>query len=184
MTDERVRPWRVCPTDGAVKLGDHGVGGMHWNATAALFLDFWFTGVPAAAATSMAPLHQQYADATGHAPMLRDEAMLFWQSRNRYDAIAASIAPAIVFHRYRRDALRPGRHRPCLRAEHRLSRSLLSVSPPRSLLSVSALRSRSLSPLSAHALRACVRRARARPATSRLRSRPQSPRSTRSAASL
>ena len=127
MTDERVRPWRVCPTDGAVKLGDHGVGGMHWNATAALFLDFWFTGVPAAAATSMAPLHQQYADATGHAPMLRDEAMLFWQSRNRYDAIAASIAPAIVFHRYRRDALRPGRHRPCLRAEHRLSRSPLSA---------------------------------------------------------
>ena len=42
----------------------------------------------------MAPLHQQYADATGHAPMLREEAMLFWQSRNRYksSAIAMSIA--------------------------------------------------------------------------------------------
>ena len=34
------------------------------------------------------PRYHSYADATGHAPMLRDDAMLFWQSRDRYKVLA------------------------------------------------------------------------------------------------
>ena len=39
-------------------------------------------------------IYKQYADATGHAPPLREDAMIFWQSRNRYKSseIALSIA--------------------------------------------------------------------------------------------
>jgi len=45
-------------------------------------------------AASAAPIYEQYADATGHAPMLREDAMIFWQSRNRYksSAIALDVA--------------------------------------------------------------------------------------------
>ena len=82
------------PGYGSVSLGAHGVGGMQWNASAAIFLDAWVTGVPAGTSSSMAALHSQYAVATGRAPMLREEAMLFWQSRNRYKSsqIALNIA--------------------------------------------------------------------------------------------
>lgn len=75
-------------------MGGLGTGGMQWNASAALFLDFWVGGVPKGAGPGMAPLFTQYAQATGFAPPLRDEAMLFWQSRNRYKSskIAISIA--------------------------------------------------------------------------------------------
>ena len=41
-------------------------------------------------------MYAQYADATGHAPLLRADAQLFWQSRNRYksSAIALGVAQA------------------------------------------------------------------------------------------
>ena len=42
----------------------------------------------------MAPLYTQYADATGHAPPLREDAMLFWQSRTRYKS--TDIAPNVA----------------------------------------------------------------------------------------
>ena len=82
------------PGYGSVALGARGVGGSKWNATSALYLDFWVSGLPAQASHPMAPLFAQYADATGHAPPLREDAMIFWQSRNRYksSAIASDIA--------------------------------------------------------------------------------------------
>ena len=41
-----------------------------------------------------AAIYKQYADATGHAPPLRHDAMLFWQSRNRYKSSAIALAVA------------------------------------------------------------------------------------------
>eukprot|EP00041_Stephanoeca_diplocostata_P026490 m.715470 g.715470 ORF g.715470 m.715470 type:complete len:726 (+) comp22979_c0_seq5:177-2354(+) len=84
------------PGAGMVTVGDTDVGGMTWQSEAALGLDVWVTtpasdtaGVPVAQ-----PVYTQYADATGHAPMLREDAMVLWQSRNRYksSAIALDIA--------------------------------------------------------------------------------------------
>ena len=82
------------PGYGNVSLGAHGIGGTTWEAAAALWIDFWVSGLPAGAGVSMEPLHEQYADATGHAPPLREDAMIFWQSRNRYKStdIALGIA--------------------------------------------------------------------------------------------
>jgi alpha-D-xyloside xylohydrolase len=70
---------------GNVSVGAFGVGGSTWMSDAALALDFWVTGLPSGAdASGAGPIYQQYADATGHAPPLREDAMIFWQSRNRY----------------------------------------------------------------------------------------------------
>jgi alpha-D-xyloside xylohydrolase len=83
------------PGYGAVTIGAHGVGGAAWSQTASLYLDFWVSALPAGvAASSAGPIYKQYADATGHAPPLREKAMAFWQSRNRYKSsdIALSIA--------------------------------------------------------------------------------------------
>ena len=56
-------------------VGDKGVGGMVWRADAALDLDVWITALPAGtAAGAAAPIYEQYADATGHAPPLRENA--------------------------------------------------------------------------------------------------------------
>jgi len=80
---------------GSVQVGDMGVGGMAWRGEAAKYLDFWVTSLPATVPiTAAEPIYKQYADATGHAPALREDAMIFWQSRNRYksSAIALSIA--------------------------------------------------------------------------------------------
>lgn len=102
------------PGYGAVSVGAKGVGGMAWQAHAALSLDVWVrvlgraaarprcrllvhcsppqplqvTGAAAGAGTSLASIYTQYADATGHAPPLRVEAMRFWQSRDRYKSSA------------------------------------------------------------------------------------------------
>ena len=78
---------------GTATIGDNGTGGMAWQATAALGLSIWVTALPTNASGAGA-IYKQYADATGHAPPLRDEAMIFWQSRNRYksSAIALSVA--------------------------------------------------------------------------------------------
>ena len=80
------------PGYGNVSVGR--AGGMAWQAHAALWLDFWVTGLPAGATHPAAPIYSQYADATGHAPPMRPEALSFWQSRNRYKSseIALSIA--------------------------------------------------------------------------------------------
>jgi alpha-D-xyloside xylohydrolase len=58
-------------------------------------LDFWVSALPAdVKAPGSEVIYKQYADATGHAPPLREDAMIFWQSRNRYKSseIALSIA--------------------------------------------------------------------------------------------
>ena len=73
------------PGYGSVKVGDLGVGGMEWNAQAAIFLDFWISGLPASPAHPMQPLLTQYADATGHSPPLREKAMIFWQNSTTID---------------------------------------------------------------------------------------------------
>ena len=83
------------PGYGNVSIGALGSGGSQWASSAALALDFWVTGLPAGSPPSAAgPIYRQYADATGHAPPLREDAMIFWQSRNRYksSAIAAAVA--------------------------------------------------------------------------------------------
>ena len=83
------------PGYGGVSIGEHGVGGAAWSQEAALYLDFWVTTLPAdVVAPAPGPIYHQYADATGHAPPLREDAMSFWQSRNRYKSndIALSIA--------------------------------------------------------------------------------------------
>jgi len=85
------------PGYGLAKMGNFTVGGMEWRSEAALQLDFWVTGLPFGAAQTAypaAPIYRQYADATGHAPILREEALNFWQSRNRYKSsdIALSVA--------------------------------------------------------------------------------------------
>jgi alpha-D-xyloside xylohydrolase len=73
------------PGYGSVQVGNHGTGGFKWSADAAPLLDFWVTTVPEGiAAINPAPIYEHYADATGHAPMLREDAMIFWQSRLRY----------------------------------------------------------------------------------------------------
>ena len=83
------------PGHGEVRIGAHGVGGAAWSQKAALYLDYWVTALPAkVVAPALGPIYHQYADATGHAPPLREDAMSFWQSRNRYKSsdIALSIA--------------------------------------------------------------------------------------------
>lgn len=83
------------PGYGNVTVGERGTGGMVWRAEAIKGLDVWFTALPKGAPSSGAePIYTRYADATGHAPSLREDAMIFWQSRNRYksSAIAMSVA--------------------------------------------------------------------------------------------
>ena len=70
------------PGYGSVSVGKSG--GHAWVSLADTHLDFWVSVLPQGeASTSAAPIYEQYADATGHAPMLREDAMIFWQSRNR-----------------------------------------------------------------------------------------------------
>ena len=76
------------PGAGTVAVGEDG--GMVWTATAALGLDMWVSVLPAASA-GLSDLYEQYADATGHSPPLREDAMLFWQSRNRYKSTAIAL---------------------------------------------------------------------------------------------
>ena len=83
------------PGYGNVTVNNYTVGGMAWSSDAALALDFWVSGLPAGSAPADAsPIYRQYADATGHAPPLREDAMIFWQSRNRYKSSAIALAVA------------------------------------------------------------------------------------------
>lgn len=86
------------PGAGTAVMGAVGTGGSVWQATAALGLSVWVTAAPAAqggrASSHPAAIYKQYADATGHAPMLREDAMIFWQSRNRYKSTAIALSVA------------------------------------------------------------------------------------------
>jgi alpha-D-xyloside xylohydrolase len=80
---------------GHVTVGTEGTGGMEWSFDAALGLDLWITAPPAGKEVHGASaVYEQYADATGHAPPLREDAMLFWQSRNRYKSSRIALAVA------------------------------------------------------------------------------------------
>lgn len=79
------------PGYGHVVVGAKGEGGMDWKADAALGLDVWIT-----AGSTPGAVYEQYADATGHAPPLRENAMIFWQSRNRY--MSSDIALGVAKH--------------------------------------------------------------------------------------
>ena len=71
--------WNM-PGAGKVSVGEAGTGGMRWTAEASLGMDFWITAPPKAtpADQAVAAIYEHYADATGHAPPLREDAMLFW----------------------------------------------------------------------------------------------------------
>jgi len=85
------------PGGGTVTVGAAGTGGHDWSSLADTGLDFWVSAIPASTATTnAAPIYSQYADATGHAPMLRQDAMIFWQSRNRY--MTSKIALEVANH--------------------------------------------------------------------------------------
>ena len=85
------------PGYGSVSVGAKGTGGHKWISEADTGLDFWVSALPASTpATAAAPVYSQYADATGHAPMLREDAMIFWQSRNRY--MTSKIALEVATH--------------------------------------------------------------------------------------
>ena len=87
-------PWAVSTTSGGqtygflwnmagagtVAVGEAGTGGMQWTAEASLGIDVWVTAPPKAAPANqaVAAVYKQYADATGHAPQLREDAMIFW----------------------------------------------------------------------------------------------------------
>ena len=58
-------------------------GSQQWTQEAALNIDLWITTTDTAS-TGPQDIYKHYADATGHAPPMREDAMIFWQSRNRY----------------------------------------------------------------------------------------------------
>jgi hypothetical protein len=76
--------WNM-PGAGKVTVGEAGAGGSHWTAEASLGIDIWVTAPPAAtpANQAVAAIYEQYADATGHAPPLREDAMIFWYEHTR-----------------------------------------------------------------------------------------------------
>jgi alpha-D-xyloside xylohydrolase len=63
----------------AVGRAELGTNGTHWVAEASRQMDYWVT-----TATDYAGIMENYADATGHAPMLPEFAAGFWQCRLRY----------------------------------------------------------------------------------------------------
>jgi alpha-D-xyloside xylohydrolase len=88
--------WNM-PGAGIVSVGSHGTGGMTWTAEATKGVDLWVSAVPAgkpSTAASAQEIYTQYADATGHSPPLREDAMIFWQSRNRYKSSDIVMAVA------------------------------------------------------------------------------------------
>jgi alpha-D-xyloside xylohydrolase len=77
---------------GTVSVRDDG--STAWRADAVVALDLWIT-----AGDDAPEIYHSYADATGHAPPLREDAMIFWQSRNRYKSSRIALE---VADRYRR----------------------------------------------------------------------------------
>jgi hypothetical protein len=76
--------WNM-PGAGKVTVGEAGTGGSLWTAEASLGIDIWVTAPPAATSANhaVAAIYEQYADATGHAPLLREDAMIFWYGHKR-----------------------------------------------------------------------------------------------------
>lgn len=68
-------------------------GGQVWSQQAALNVDLWVTTTKARS-EGHRDIYEHYADATGHSPSMREDAMSFWQSRNRYKSsdIVESLA--------------------------------------------------------------------------------------------
>lgn len=85
------------PGYGHVQMGALGVGGMEWHAQTAPLLDIWVTTLPAGHSggdiAPAEPIYTRYADATGHAPPLREDAMIFWQSRLRLKIQRENVVP-------------------------------------------------------------------------------------------
>eukprot|EP00054_Salpingoeca_dolichothecata_P000078 m.15970 g.15970 ORF g.15970 m.15970 type:complete len:601 (-) comp10128_c0_seq1:43-1845(-) len=70
------------PGTGHVTVGQ---GNVTWSLDAALQIDFWVTTTSASSAINRPnDIYHRYADATGHAPMIKDNTAMFWQSRLRY----------------------------------------------------------------------------------------------------
>lgn len=93
------------PGDGDVAVNPLGTGGMEWRADLALAFDFWVSGLPTKVTGGVthpaASIYHQYADVTGHAPLLREDALYFWQSRNRYKSTKIALAVAERYARLR-----------------------------------------------------------------------------------
>ena len=71
----------------------------NWTSEAQRQIDFWVT-VPAPASTGADPygyIMARYADATGHAPLLPDDVMGFWQSKMRYRSSDEIVDIAMQF---------------------------------------------------------------------------------------
>ena len=78
--------WHLRKLSSAHKTsGKAGTGGIHWTAEASLGIDVWVTAPPKATPANEAvpTIYKQYADATGHAPPLREDAMIFWYELGR-----------------------------------------------------------------------------------------------------
>jgi alpha-D-xyloside xylohydrolase len=78
------------PAIGRVELGANAT---RWAADSARQIDYWVT------VGSPAQVLQNYADATGHAPMLPDWAAGFWQCKLRYRTQDELMAVAREYHR-------------------------------------------------------------------------------------
>ncbi|MFL6114017.1 MAG: TIM-barrel domain-containing protein [Catenulispora sp.] len=78
------------PAIGRVELAANGT---RWVADSARQLDYWITaGTPA-------DIQRNYADATGHVPMLPEWAAGFWQCKLRYRSQEELLAVAREYHR-------------------------------------------------------------------------------------
>jgi hypothetical protein len=71
------------PGDGTVAVGN-GSMPVVWNSTMQRQIDVWVTTAPADDRQPFGTILKQYADATGHAPLLPHYATGFWQSKMRY----------------------------------------------------------------------------------------------------
>ncbi|HEX3781984.1 MAG TPA: TIM-barrel domain-containing protein [Pseudonocardiaceae bacterium] len=82
--------WNI-PAVGRVEFAENGT---RWVADSARQIDYWFT-----AADTPAGILANYADATGHAPVLPDWATGFWQSKLRYQTQEELLAVAREYQR-------------------------------------------------------------------------------------
>ena len=126
------------PDYGSIYFPGVGTGGSHWTAEASLGIDLWVTAPPTAtpANQAVAAIYEQYADATGHAPPLREDAMIFWYEHKQSPSqlghqahIADMIIALCVFFQAKSQPLQVFRDRPVRRPtlrckiDHKQSRS-------------------------------------------------------------
>ncbi|RNL82651.1 glycoside hydrolase family 31 protein [Halostreptopolyspora alba] len=79
------------PAVGRVELAENGT---RWTSDSARQIDYWVT-----AGEGPAEILENYADATGHAPMLPEWASGFWQCKLRYKTQDELMAVAREYHR-------------------------------------------------------------------------------------